>query len=126
MVCPDCMDEDHPQWFPARIVGPDPKPIPNARPDLDQISIVSSDVVLGQASFFGGQSTHYMADTARFSTNLPVFERDENGYPVRGPDGGLVLTEDWLEPTPGALYLIDGEGNVLVDGDDYLVTGDDE
>lgn len=36
MVCPPCMDEDQPQWFPARIVSGDPAPVPDARPLQDE------------------------------------------------------------------------------------------
>ena len=39
LVCSACLDEDHPQWFPAPNTGPDPKPILNIRPERPDTEI---------------------------------------------------------------------------------------
>lgn len=41
LVCRHCLDEDHPQWFPAKVRIGDPAPVRDVRIDPDEEAIFS-------------------------------------------------------------------------------------
>jgi hypothetical protein len=96
LVCSVCLDEDQPQWFPARIVGGDPTPIPNARPDPSEAELASGFGwgPVGGMGVFMTNSLSYDHDLedrllVTISTDFLVTENDEL---ITQEDGSAILT----------------------------------
>lgn len=95
LVCKDCMDEDQPQWFPARIVSGDPAPVPNARPEQNESLVYSGfgwGPVGGIGTFIvtGVPYDFDMPDTVMSQVSTDVIVQEDDDL-VTQQDGGPIL-----------------------------------
>lgn len=90
LVCRSCMDEDQPQWFPARIAFGDPAPVPNARPDTEKAVIFAG---FGWGPVGGLGTNIRMGVTYDFDLQDNLISDGMYGLIVQ-EDGWVILQED--------------------------------
>jgi hypothetical protein len=96
LVCGYCLDEDQPQWFPARVVSGDPTPIPNARPDPSEAELASGfgwGPVGGMGVFMTNDLSyrHDLEDRVLVTIDTDVLAQ-EDGELLTQEDGSVILT----------------------------------